>query len=98
MKFYFHPQAAEEFSQAVDYYEEIKPGLGHEFATEVYAAIERCVKFPKAWPILKENIRRSLVKRFPFGILYVEDLNNKIFILAVMNLYREPDYWKHRKK
>ena len=38
-----------------------------------------------------EDIRRSLVARFPYGILYSE-VNNKIYILAVMNLHRQPDY------
>ena len=95
MKIQFHPEAEAEFVQAIDYYEEREPGLGHDFAVEVYTAIERTMAYPKAWPCIDEDIRRSLVRRFPFGILYTEE-NNSLFVLAVMHLHREPDYWKSR--
>ena len=47
MNFSFHPEAEEEFNKAIDYYEDIEPGLGYDFALEVYTAIQRAVKFPK---------------------------------------------------
>ena len=37
MKFSFHPSAQSELNDSIDYYEECKPGLGSEFAKEVYA-------------------------------------------------------------
>ena len=37
MRFFFHPEAKEEFDGAVDFYEQSQPGLGLEFAEEVYA-------------------------------------------------------------
>ncbi len=69
MKYSFHPEAEFEFVQAIEYYEEREEGLGQDFAVEVYSAIERAVSYPKAWPILKEDVRRYLVRRFPYGIL-----------------------------
>jgi plasmid stabilization system protein ParE len=97
MNFTFHPQAEAEFNDAVKYYEEVEPGLGYDFATEVYATIQRSVIFPKAWPVIDGEIRRSLVNRFPYGILYAEE-NAGIAIVAVMHLHRHPNYWKHRKE
>ncbi|WP_319560142.1 hypothetical protein [Marispirochaeta sp.] len=35
MNFYFHPEAENEFTEAIDYYEEIETGLGYDFAGEV---------------------------------------------------------------
>ena len=96
MTFSFHPEAEKEFNKAIEYYEEIEPGLGYDFALEVSMAIQRAVEFPTAWAALEGNIRRSLVKRFPYGILYIQQ-QDEIFILAVMNLHRDPDYWKRRK-
>lgn len=95
MKYAFHPEAETEFLQAIEYYEGCEIGLGYDFAVETYAAIERTAAHPKAWPIIEENIRRSLVRRFPYGILYAEE-SERLFILAVMHLHRDPDYWKHR--
>ncbi|HHJ39123.1 MAG: plasmid stabilization protein [Methylothermaceae bacteria B42] len=97
MNFSFHPEAEEELNEAIDYYEEIEPGLGYDFALEVFSAISRAVEFPKAWAVLEGDVRRSLVSRFPYGVLYSE-VDNEIFVLAVMNLHREPGYWKKRKE
>ncbi len=68
MSFVFHPEAETEFNEAIDYYEGIELGLGYDFAIEVYNTIQRSASFPKAWSIIEGDIRRSLVKRFPFGV------------------------------
>ncbi len=96
MSFSFHPEAEKELTEAIAYYEQIEPGLGYDFALEVYSAIRRSVDFPEAWSVLDGDVRRSLVKRFPYGILYAQ-AEDGILILAVMNLHREPGYWKNRK-
>lgn len=95
MKYLFHPEAEAEFAQAIGYYEEYEEGLGYDFSVEVYSAIERITSYPKAWPIIEDEIRRCVVRRFPYGILYSEE-KEEIFIVAVMHLHRNPDYWKHR--
>jgi len=87
MNFSFHPEAEIEFNKSIDYYEEIESGLGYDFVLEVYSTIKRSVEFPDAWTVLEGEIRRSLVKRFPYGILYSKEQKG-IFIVAVMNLHR----------
>ena len=44
---------------------------------------------------MEDGIRRSLVKRFPYGVLYVEE-GDSLYILAVMHIRRLPGFWKHR--
>lgn len=95
MKFAFHPAAEEEFLFAIAYYEECKTGLGYEFSQEVYLAIQRALRYPFAWQELSNGIRRTLVHRFPYGIIYSVEAKT-LFILAVMHLHREPFYWKER--
>lgn len=95
MNYSFHPDAEEEFNYAIDYYEEIESGLGYDFAIEVHSAIQRATAYPKAWAVLDGEIRRSLVRRFPYGVLYSK-LQEDLFIIAVMSLHRDPDYWKKR--
>ena len=95
MSFVFHPEAEKEFREAIDYYEDIAPFLGYDFAVEVYSTIQLAVSFPYAWPVIENQIRRILIKRFPYGILYSKQ-NGQLFILAIMHLHRNPDYWKHR--
>lgn len=95
MKFYFHEDAEAEFDHAVKYYEESLPGLGLEFAKEVYAAITHIIKFPDAWTPMSRNTRRCLVSRFPFGIIY-QVKTGHVRIIAVADLRRRPNYWRDR--
>ncbi len=95
MTFLFHPEAEEEFLAAIDYYEDREVGLGYDFSAEVFATIQNIINYPDAWPVVEEDIRRSLVNRFPFSVLYSIEQSG-IFILAVMNMRRHPDYWKRR--
>jgi hypothetical protein len=95
MTFSFHPEAEEEFRAAIDYYEDREGGLGYDFSAEVFTTIQNIVNYPAAWPVVEEDVRRSLVNRFPYCILYsVEQFG--VFMLAVMHLRRHPDYWKER--
>ncbi len=95
MTFSFHPEAESEFREAIDYYEDRESGLGYDFSIEVFTTIQNIVNHPTAWPIIEEDMRRCLVNRFPYGVIYSIE-QDKIFILAVMHLRRHPDYWKNR--
>jgi toxin ParE1/3/4 len=95
MIFSFHPEAEAEFNEAIDYYEECEPGLGYDFSIEVFASIQNIVNYPTAWPVMEEDVRRCLVYRFPYGVVYSIEQGG-IFILAIMHLRRDPDYWKNR--
>jgi len=95
MYFFFHPEAEREFVEAIDYYEQREENLGLDFAAEVYAAVSRAAEYPRAWPILEDQVRRCQTIRFPYAVLYSQEPNG-IFILAVMHLHRHPDYWKGR--
>ena len=68
VKYTFHPEAETEFVKAVEFYEEREEGLGYDFAVEIYSTIERILAHPKAWPFIEDDIRRSLVSRFPYGL------------------------------
>lgn len=95
MKYVFHPEAEAEFFAAIDYYEERETGLGFDFAIEVRSTVGNILRFPTAWPILEGDMRRSQLRRFPYGVIYSQH-QDMIFILAVMHLHRDPDYWKIR--
>jgi toxin ParE1/3/4 len=96
MMFLFHPEAEEELSAAIEYYEERETGLGYDFSAEVFKAIYNVIAHPHAWPVLDDDIHRCLVNRFPFGILYSVEPEG-IFIIAVMHQRRRPGYWRTRR-
>jgi plasmid stabilization system protein ParE len=97
LKVQFLETAKAEFREAVRYYNQQREGLGREFAAEVRKATQRIAKLPNAWPPISDNARRFLLRRFPYGIIYlVED--KTVFIVAVMHLARDPVVWQERLK
>lgn len=95
MKSAFHPEAREEFLAAIDLYNQTEPGLGLDFAGEINAAVELIEAFPNAWTPVDFSMRRCLVRRFPYALLYVVE-KDVVMIYAVMHVHRDPDYWKSR--
>ncbi len=96
MTFSFHPEAEEDLRSAIDHYECLEAGLGHEFSLEVLTAIYSIVTHPNAWPVIEDDVRRCLVNRLPFGVLYSLEPTS-IFVPAVMHHRRRPGYWKNRE-
>ena len=96
MKLRFHPEAATELKEAVFYYENCQIGLGRQLNHEIKVAAQLITAHSLAWTILATNIRRILIRRFPYALLYTIK-QNEIYILAVMHLNREPNYWQQRE-
>lgn len=97
MNYSFHPEAEIEFIKAIDFLEDQQGELGFEFSVEVYKSIQRITANPKSWAKVSKSLRRILVHRFPYGLLYHYDSeSNHVFIVAVMHLRRRPGYWKDR--
>jgi hypothetical protein len=77
--------------------ERSEPGLGYQCAIEIVAVVERIKVNLNMWPVLDHQIRRCLVHRFPYGVIYsVDEQKSELLILAVMHLHRQPGYWSER--
>ena len=97
MQILFHPDAQGELNLAISHYEGSEPGLGYQFAIEIFAAVERINANPCLWPVLDDQVRRCLVHRFPYGVIYsVDEQKSELLILAVMHLHRQPGYLSER--
>lgn len=70
MRVEYQPLTVSDLNNAVVYYNQQRAGLGDELRTEVYAAIERARASPSQYAIVKRGIRRSLVHRFPYAVLF----------------------------
>lgn len=92
----FHPEAANELADSASWYDEQQPGLGSEFEDAVYAAAERIVERPAAWPVWQgfAPVRVFNLRRFPYRLPYVHD--DGIMVLAVAHMKRRPGYWASR--
>ena len=91
----FHRLAELELNDAALYYEREKRGLGVKFLDEIDRYIEAILKNPNAGHSVRGPVRRRILRRFPYGILYSVK-EDAIRILAIMNLKRRPTYWVER--
>ena len=85
-----------EMVQAARYYEAQVPNLGSDFLSEIHLAVKSIEDNPEAAPKIKGSIRRRIIRRFPYAILYQID-PSEIVVLAIMHQHRDPDYWHGRK-
>ena len=92
---HFHPEARRELRAAAEFYRAESPGLGRAFVAEVRAVAARIAEFPHSVVAEVTDIRRILLKRFPFALMY-RSSGGSIEILAAMHQRREPAYWRER--
>ena len=89
------PKAQTDIDSAYHWYEERREGLGDDFLLCVEESLEKISRSPHLYPLVHKNIRRALVRRFPYGIFYFQH-ENGIVILAVLHEKRHPEEWQKR--
>lgn len=89
------PEAEAEIGEAFDWYEERVSGLGSDFILNLDAAFNAILRNPLLYPALHKNIRRALLRRFPYQVFFVYE-ENRVVILAIFHGKRDPKHWKHR--
>ena len=91
----FRPQADAEVREARRWYEERRSGLGAKFAAAVEEAVARITDNPLAFPCVRGETRRAILRRFPYG-LYFRVLRDAVIVLAVVHGRRHPRRWQLR--
>lgn len=85
-----------EIENAIEWYELQQEGLGKRFALAFHSSVSVIRGFPSLNSELAKNIRRAIVKEFPYGIIYSVK-SDFIEIIAVAHLHRRPMYWDDLK-
>jgi plasmid stabilization system protein ParE len=93
----FHPLGELELAEAVEFYDQAKRGLGDEFLQEVEAAVAFLGQYPESAPRVGRHVRRFLLPRFPYSLIYRDLGAEEIRILAVAHQKRRPRYWSGRR-
>ena len=87
--------AESEMLGAAKYYEAQAVGLGQDFLDKIDSAIRDIAESPERWPVIRFDVRRRLVHRFPYSLLYRVD-PGEIIVLGVGHVRRHPNYWINR--
>ena len=89
------PEAKDEFDAAVDWYEQQRPGLGTAFLERVRETFARIASNPQLHAAVHQDVRRAVVRKFPYGVLYKEEAG-EIVVVAVFHSARDPNIWQGR--
>ncbi|MCA9441624.1 MAG: type II toxin-antitoxin system RelE/ParE family toxin [Candidatus Omnitrophica bacterium] len=92
----FHPAAEDEMIESAAWYEMQQENLGSRFLASVRDSLNRISINPRVFPEIEGDVRRCLVRTFPYAILF-RILEDGIRIVAVMHTRRNPNYWRGRQ-
>lgn len=92
----FHPDAAEEYVEALLWYSARGEWLGEAFEAEVERALRLISDSPDRWPHVHGRFKRVLTRRFPYSIVYLQK-DARIWIVAVAHGRRRPGFWRGRQ-
>ena len=94
------PEAEAEIGSSMEWYERECAGLGTEFLDEIHQSLDalrepcpQCGPVPGVSPDL--GVRRLIVKRFPYAVVFVEE-PGAVRVIAVAHARRRPGYWRGR--
>jgi hypothetical protein len=90
-------EAELEIFEAALRYEREREGFGFRFEAQVNTVFARLLENPFQFPVIGEDVRRALVRDFPYGVFFMTQAD-LITVLAVLHLRRHPDTWKRRRR
>ena len=93
----YHPATVSDLNRAIDYYNAQRPGLGAECRAEIFRTIDLISDFPKRFRRARGDIRRCIVKRFPFSVLYRLVGDSTVRILVIRHHRQDPGFGAERR-
>ena len=90
----FHAQVRDEVDEAYAWYQQ-RAGLGEDFLSAVQEVLDRIQQNPQMYGVVYRDVRRGLLRRFPYGVFYRVE-TNRVLILAVYHSRRDPQGWQSR--
>jgi toxin ParE1/3/4 len=91
----FLSPAEDEMAEAALFYDGHSTGLGRDFLDDVQQSINRLRAYPQLGAEVETGLRRLLLHRFPFSLIYAVD-PREILIVSVAHHGRHPSYWRSR--
>jgi len=89
------PEAEADMTEGFQWYQERRDSLGFEFLGEIKTVLEKITENPLRHAELYRSARRSLVRRFPFAVIYIFE-SSKVEVIAAAHVKRDPKFWHRR--
>ena len=89
------PEAAGDQRDIYRWLRRNRPGWAPQFKREYTAARLSLQRLPYQGQEIRDGVRRRILGNVPYAILYRIE-GNRVLIIAVTNLSREPGWWEGR--
>jgi toxin ParE1/3/4 len=91
----FLPEAQSEFDAAIDWYRDRGADLAKDFVTRIQTVVKQIAATPKMHATVYGEVRKAVVSRFPYIVLYREDAG-ELIVISVFHTSRDPADWQSR--
>jgi len=91
------PEAEADIAEACDWYDEASSELGDRFLDAALETISLIAKYPEGFALVHEDVRRALMRSFPYGLFYFLDAD-AIVIFGCFHARRDPRVWQIRRR
>jgi plasmid stabilization system protein ParE len=91
----FHPEASQEYLDAIEYHAALSMDLGIRFDSEIQRLVGEISRDPQRFLRIRPLVQRAISPEFPYSVVYV-DQPDRVWIVAVMHAKRRPGYWIKR--
>ena len=85
----YRDAARQDIVAAARQYEGHRRGLGAAFVSEVARIEAHIADAPGLYQSVEGEVRRAVMRRFPFGVFYIEEAA-RIVVLACLDLRQDP--------
>jgi len=92
---HFKPEVYGDIQATYDWYEKQRIGLGEDFLLSLEESYAKITRTPKIYQTIYKNVRRNLVRRFPYGLFFIIE-SDKIIVIAILHTKRKPSDWIDR--
>ena len=87
--------AEDDINDAIEWYRLANSGLETKFIKTVEACLESVSRNPDQYPIVYKDVRRALLRKFPYGVFYFV-FDDTVVIQACFHTSRNPNDWQNR--
>ncbi|MDP2114910.1 MAG: type II toxin-antitoxin system RelE/ParE family toxin [Bacteroidota bacterium] len=88
-------EAEIDFDKSYEYYFEDSPKVADAFFRRINVSFENIKQNPFTFPVAYKNIRKYVMKKFPF-VIYYQIVNSIIKVIAIFHTSRNPEIWNER--
>ncbi|MGV8135425.1 MAG: type II toxin-antitoxin system RelE/ParE family toxin [Mangrovibacterium sp.] len=88
-------EAEIDLDKSYEFYSEESPKVAYSFYNQINSSLEDIKQHPGSFPIAYKDVRKYVVRKFPF-VIYYQLVGAVIRVIAIFHTSRNPEIWNDR--